>query len=79
MKALLEAIVSLHQTGDKRYVRTYSYVLYLFCAGGVKMHLTVHVWCVLCSVVFSQWTAMLDIVELHLGQSGISFSRIDGT
>jgi len=31
------------------------------------------------SVVVSQWTSMLNIVEIHLNRAGISFSRIDGT
>lgn len=30
------------------------------------------------SVVFSQWTSFLDIVEPHLTQHGIRFARIDG-
>jgi SWI/SNF-related matrix-associated actin-dependent regulator of chromatin subfamily A3 len=30
------------------------------------------------TVLFSQWTSFLDIVEPHLKRSGISFTRIDG-
>jgi SWI/SNF-related matrix-associated actin-dependent regulator of chromatin subfamily A3 len=30
------------------------------------------------SVVFSQWTSFLDVVEPHLTQHGIRFTRIDG-
>lgn len=33
---------------------------------------------VLCSIVVSQWTGMLDIIQFHLQENGISFSRIDG-
>jgi SNF2 family DNA or RNA helicase len=31
------------------------------------------------SLVFSQWTSLLDLVEPHLIRKGISFSRIDGS
>lgn len=31
------------------------------------------------SLVFSQWTAMLDLVEPHLKQKGIGYVRLDGT
>jgi SNF2 family DNA or RNA helicase len=31
------------------------------------------------SVVFSQWTAMLDLVEIPLQQAGITFYRLDGS
>ena len=79
MKALLEAVVSVHQTGDKRYVHTATYSTCSVLEESKCTSLCMYIWCVLCSVVFSQWTAMLDIVELHLGQSGISISRIDGT
>ncbi|KAJ9257883.1 hypothetical protein DTO207G8_1660 [Paecilomyces variotii] len=30
------------------------------------------------TVVFSQWTSFLDIIEPHLERNGISFARIDG-
>lgn len=30
------------------------------------------------TVVFSQWTSFLDLVEPHLQQNGIGFARIDG-
>lgn len=30
------------------------------------------------SVVFSQWTGMLDILEIHLTNSGFRFARLDG-
>ena len=32
----------------------------------------------MCSVVVSQWTSMLDIVEYHLTREGVTFGRIDG-
>lgn len=30
------------------------------------------------AVVFSQWTSMLDIIELALGEEGIAYGRLDG-
>lgn len=30
------------------------------------------------TVIFSQWTSFLDLVEPHLAQNGIGFARIDG-
>jgi len=31
------------------------------------------------SIVFSQWTSMLDLVEIALDQEGIQYARLDGT
>lgn len=31
-----------------------------------------------CSLVFSYWTATLDMLERHLQQIGVSYLRIDG-
>lgn len=31
------------------------------------------------ALIFSQWTSLLDLVEPRLNQSGVSFSRIDGS
>ena len=31
------------------------------------------------ALVFSQWTSLLDLIEPHLTQSGIRFTRLDGT
>ena len=31
------------------------------------------------ALVFSQWTSLLDLVEPHLTEAGLSFSRIDGS
>lgn len=34
---------------------------------------------VLCSVIVSQWTGMLNIMQYHLDLAGISHVRIDGS
>lgn len=31
------------------------------------------------ALVFSQWTTMLDLIEPHLKEAGLSFSRLDGS
>src|SRR6185436_17059361 len=31
------------------------------------------------SLIFSQWTSFLDLVEPHLREAGIDFVRLDGT
>lgn len=31
------------------------------------------------TIVFSQWTSMLDLVEMSLNQAGIPYRRLDGT
>ncbi|MDI3290218.1 DEAD/DEAH box helicase [Polyangium sp. 15x6] len=31
------------------------------------------------ALVFSQWTSLLDLVEPHLAEAGISFNRLDGS
>jgi superfamily II DNA or RNA helicase len=31
------------------------------------------------ALVFSQWTSMLDLIEPHLDENGISFTRLDGS
>ncbi|HET9624258.1 MAG TPA: DEAD/DEAH box helicase, partial [Kofleriaceae bacterium] len=31
------------------------------------------------ALVFSQWTSLLDLIEPHLTQAGIGFTRLDGT
>ncbi len=31
------------------------------------------------ALVFSQWTSLLDLVEPHLAEAGIGFTRLDGT
>jgi SNF2 family DNA or RNA helicase len=31
------------------------------------------------ALVFSQWTSLLDLIEPHLGQAGLSFLRLDGS
>ncbi len=31
-----------------------------------------------CSLIISQWTTMLDIMQHHLAMAGISYTRIDG-
>lgn len=31
------------------------------------------------AIVFSQWTSMLDLVEVSLNNSGIEYQRLDGT
>jgi SNF2 family DNA or RNA helicase len=30
-------------------------------------------------IIFSQWTSMLDIIELPLQENRIAFSRLDGS
>ena len=68
MDRLMEELRKIKRdSDDKWYIRTL-----------ITPTLLTHLSLIVCSVVVSQWTSMLDIVEYHLTREGVTFGRIDG-